>query len=47
MSQYLHSSYLELESLPLGDLMSLIKDVVAEQKKQQEVIDQGSSNNGY
>lgn len=33
MSQYLHSSYLELESLPLGDLMSLIKDVVAEQKK--------------
>ena len=37
MSQYLHSSYLELESLPLGDLMSLIKDVVAEQKKQQEV----------
>lgn len=47
MSQYLHSSYLELESLPLGDLMSLIKDVVAEQKKQQEAINQGSSNNGY
>lgn len=46
MSQYLHSSYLELESLPLGDLMSLIKDVVAEQKKQ-EVINQGSSNHGY
>lgn len=33
MSQYLHSSYLELESLPLKDLMSLIKDVVDEQKK--------------
>jgi hypothetical protein len=47
MSQYLHSSYLELESLPLGDLMSLIKDVVAEQKKQLEVINQGSSNHGY
>ena len=47
MSQYLHSSYLELESLPLGDLMSLIKDVVAEQKKQQEVINKGSSNHGY
>ena len=47
MSQYLHSSYLELESLPLGDLMSLIKDVVAEQKKQQEVINQGSSKHGY
>lgn len=47
MSQYLHSSYLELESLPLGDLMSLIKDVVAEQKKQQEVINQGGSNHGY